>query len=409
MAESEKNKARQNEPIEVTAAATVGATSAASNRGGTTTTPDATSSRPARPRSRVVDPAGPTPIIEPKEEPVVKLEDIPELHYDPDKHPIPHQPWRRGETAGCEDPIDAPWRQRAEQLMKTAVKMVGGTVIDVTWYLTSVVVTIDEHFSQTVTKDLFLSPGPQIEFREAEEAMYRDPNDPNPEEIWADDEDQLVYTRDEQAEADLFKQTYARPEEGEEDIIKDLGEDVPLYMAEETRSDDAARVAEEAILKAEQAPHPVDAETLKIDTKALSTIAGAIVDSLETEEKELRVLERHEIVLSSPGAPDVLETQKQFDAHRGEVVVVETQDPWDSNRTLRGKLMDRNSMDVLLNIRGRLVTVPLNFVKCVRLPQAQQEWEGADSIMMDDREDYDQEIEEEEIYEEGDDEIDYEA
>jgi hypothetical protein len=25
-------------------------------------------------------------------------------------------------------------------------------------------------------------------------------------------------------------------------------------------------------------------------------------------------------------------------------------------------------MDVLLNVQGRLVTIPLNFVKCVRLP-----------------------------------------
>lgn len=49
------------------------------------------------------------------------------------------------------------------------------------------------------------------------------------------------------------------------------------------------------------------------------------------------------------------------------LTVVETQDPWESNRVLRGKLLERNSMDVIINKKGRMVTIPLNFVKCVRV------------------------------------------
>ena len=144
-------------------------------------------------------------------------------------------------------------------------------------------------------------------------------------------------------------------------------DDIPLYASQESREDDALRVSEEAELFEEMRERPLNVEVLKVDTPAVSTLAGAILDALETVEEELQVLARHEIVLTSPGAPDVLETQSQFDAHRGFDVAVETQDPWESNRTLRGKLLDRNSMDVMINQNGRMVTIPLNFVKCVRV------------------------------------------
>lgn len=65
-----------------------------------------------RSRSRVKDPAGPTPVADEEDLDEINLEDVKEFKYDPDNHPIPHQPWRRGETAGCEDPIDADWRKR---------------------------------------------------------------------------------------------------------------------------------------------------------------------------------------------------------------------------------------------------------------------------------------------------------
>lgn len=32
-----------------------------------------------------------------------------------------------------------------------------------------------------------------------------------------------------------------------------------------------------------------------------------------------------------------------------------------------GKLIDRNSMDLIINKKGHMVTIPLNFVRCVRL------------------------------------------
>jgi ribosome maturation factor RimP len=323
------------------------------------------STKSERPRSRVSDPSGSTPSLEDHEMETVNVEDIPEMQYDEDNHPIPHQPWRRGETAGCEDPIDAEWRQKAEEIMRKSVEMVGGTLIDITWYLTQVIVTIDDDWER-IPRDFLKSNGPVIEVVSPQSPMFKDPSDPNPEDIWAG-EDDIVYQRDDEAEEEIRSKMYARQEEGEEDLGIDDDEDVPLYVREETREDDALRIQEEMQLQEEQRERRVTKETLKVDTAALSNIAGAMLDALETVEDELHVLERHEIVLASRGEPDVLETQKQFDAHRGDDVAVETEDPWESNRTLRGKLVDRNSMDVIINQQGRMVTIPLNFVKCVRL------------------------------------------
>ena len=361
-------------------------------------------------RSRVSDPTGPTPEFEEREPEVVSLKDIPEFNYDPDNHPIAHQPWRRGETNGCEDPIDAEWRVKAEEIMKSAVHLVGGSVLDVTWFLTTCLVTIDEERLDDVYQDFLKSNGPPIQLVDAEDAMYKDPDEPNPEDIWADQSAVPTYERDEQAEADLKKQMYARKADDEEDLELDDENDVSLYTPQETRADDAWRVSEGDAEWEEGAEQPVDMESLHLDTAKLSTIAGAILDALETVEEECRVLLRHEIVLTSPGYPDVLESQSQFDKNRGKEITVETQDPWESNRTLRGKLMDRNSMDLILNQKGRMVTVPLNFVKCVRLKQAttndKEDYDAEKDAAYDDTEQVEQDDDVEVEYE--DDEIDYE-
>ena len=320
-----------------------------------------------RSRSRVTDPAGPSTVVEEEEEDEINLEEIEEFKYDPDNHPIPHQPWRRGITAGCEDPIDAAWRKRAEILIEKSVEMTGGKLVGVTWYLTHLLITIDDDFSE-VPIDLLKTSGPVIDVVEPEMPIFRDPDDPVPEEIWADEEMEIPsYDEEIEAEKDLKSKMYAPAEEGEESVDLDE-EEVPTFRSPETREDKALRVAEEALARDYDREYQIDIESLKINTPVISSIAEAIIEALETEEEELRVLERHEIVLCSPGAPDVLETQKDFDSHRGRDVVVETVDPWDSNRTLRGKLLDRNSMDVLINQKGRMVTIPQNFVKCVRLP-----------------------------------------
>jgi ribosome maturation factor RimP len=310
---------------------------------------------------------------------VVNVEDIPELYYDENQRPIPHQPWRRGETAGCEDVITAPWRMEAQSIIERAAGMVGAKVLDVTWYLTQLVITLDDNYENVHQYDT----GPEIDIQEPTEPIYYDPNDPNPEPIWIEDEfenDEIVYQRDEEAERDFQRNMYSRKDAFDPDdepeypgLFDDEDEEVSLFATEENRQDVVLMTTEELEERLEQEEQPVDMDALKIDTAALSTIAKAILDALNEVEDDLQILSRHEVILTSPGASDVLETQRQFDAFRGFDVIVETHDPFQSNRILRGKLLERNSMDLIINKKGRMVTIPLNFVKCVRLPPAKRE------------------------------------
>jgi ribosome maturation factor RimP len=105
----------------------------------------------------------------------------------------------------------------------------------------------------------------------------------------------------------------------------------------------------------------------KVNTAALSTIAGSIVEALKLREDELQILARHEVVLASPSNPRSLDTQTKLDAAIGKRVAVRTHDPWESNRSLYGVLVDRNALDVYINQKGRLVTIPNNFVSGVEL------------------------------------------
>jgi len=107
-----------------------------------------------------------------------------------------------------------------------------------------------------------------------------------------------------------------------------------------------------------------------VDTNSLSIIARAITEALEDEDvdKRLDILSRHEVILTSQGDEDYyIETQRQFDARRGQTVIVQTQDPFGSNRALEGQLIDRNALDVMINVEGRMVTIPMNMVAYVQI------------------------------------------
>jgi ribosome maturation factor RimP len=371
--------------------------------------------------SVVQDPDGPTPVLDPTDVETIDVDTLDELRdiSDPSElpSPIPYQPWRRGETAGCEAPIAAEWRRRAEQEITTAVASVGGRVLDVTWFLTTVLITLDDHVRPP--PDPIKDRGPVIEIIEPGAPVYRDPSDPEPDEIWAD-EDDVLYERETPEEAtaaaERLHQMYATVQPDDEDpteshvpIEETVNNEVSLYRDKETRDEVALLVAEEQKERHADSQQPMNIDTIRIDTSVLSTIAYAIVESLKLHEEEWCILKRHELLLSSPNpAKDALETQRQFDAYRNAHVVVETQDPWDSNRTLKGKLVDRNAMDVLLNIRGRLVTVPHNFVKCVRLSPGTVVSEYQDLVETEYIEDGDgldeEDFDEEELLEEDEDE-----
>lgn len=362
---------------------------------------------PRNKRSKVSDPSGPSPVIEHVEPDVIDLKDIPEAHYDENVHPIPHQPWRRGLTDGCEAPIDAEWRQEAERRIKLAVNLAGGTYIDTTWYLTWMDVTIGDDFQKNpLLKTLFRGDGPNIRVVKRRHSFFVEDEDYDPwgeegysdipKPLWQDEDDEHVFfERDFKGEIDRANRTYATAEEGESDEdlnLDSLDREVPHFVEKEYREDLALRVKTLKEIRDTQLDdewHPMQFWDEKaqehINTGGLSTIANAIIEALEEVEDDLNVLGRHKLVMSAATPKRCVDTQKDFDNARGKRVKVRTDDPWKSNRDLYGILVDRNTLDVYINQRGNMVTIPNNFVSGVELmedfdeiPDEEAEYEDED-------------------------------
>mmetsp|Transcript_25377 Transcript_25377/g.78269 ORF Transcript_25377/g.78269 Transcript_25377/m.78269 type:complete len:267 (+) Transcript_25377:474-1274(+) len=110
------------------------------------------------------------------------------------------------------------------------------------------------------------------------------------------------------------------------------------------------------------------------DAEVCAAASRAAVAALETRE-DLRVLERHSLEVTSPGATDVLTEHKQFEAFKGFDVIVKTLNPIDGGeeRTMEGKLVERTIDQVKINLKGRIVKIPWHLVGEVRLPPAKEE------------------------------------
>jgi ribosome maturation factor RimP len=394
--------------------------------------------------SKITDDEGPTPETFPDEPDLVNPSDVPGMFYEEDAVPIPHQPWRRGDTDGCQDPIDIPWRLEAEEIITLSVNAVGASVKDITWYMSSLVVTLEDSLGWQVDGP----SGPEIRVENSIAPVWFDEEDPEPEDdygVYAGEEDGRLETQDEdgnissgiandpylEREFDESTGSYfpapQRPtrsstvrnisyedfENFEDDGMKvsltdrderinrqkmnmeDFQLKLEEYAGEEglspealeekavelraryLKSEDYASYYPEEFKKVgkEEALDKLAMPSLEradgVDTDALSIIARAITDALEDPDVEdrLQILSRHEVILTSPGDEDnYIETQRHFDEMRGEVVSVQTQDPFGSNRVLKGRLVDRDALDVVINVKGRMVTIPLNMVAYVAIP-----------------------------------------
>lgn len=159
--------------------------------------------------STVIDPHGPTPHREPDPFPEIDLDSLPEAHYDEHNHPIPHQPWRRGDTDGCHDPISAPWRLEAEAIISDAASLVGCSVVDVTWYMAKVVISLDDKSFKRVVPYV---DGPEVRVAYPDHAdiisgpIYNDPTAGTDDELFTEEDEYLDYEQyDEETEYQILK------------------------------------------------------------------------------------------------------------------------------------------------------------------------------------------------------------
>lgn len=344
---------------------------------------------PVMSASTVSDPDGPSPAAKSSPIEEIDIDDIPEMHYDPAAHPVPHQPWRRGNTDGCHDPINSPWRVEAHRCIEDAVRLVGAELYDVTWYMAKCVVSIDE---QSLSSVVSYTEGPevQIEYPDEDDVgghVWEDP-DAGTEREYVTEEDELLDMEqyDEDTEFEILKAN-AVPEEDDDDDEAYDEDDLEYDEAtgEFRKPDPEIRTRAERMMemhdeaKSQDLGEPRDEKpddgsfAHPVDPLALSTVSSAIMAALSNEDLEdrLQILSRHDLILTSPlGDPVVLDSQKEFDEARGLDVYVETRDPWNSNRILGGKLVDRDAMDVIINQdnSGRLVTIPNSMIHQVLKP-----------------------------------------
>lgn len=112
-----------------------------------------------------------------------------------------------------------------------------------------------------------------------------------------------------------------------------------------------------------------------VDLKVVETAHRAILDALEAHDEELQILTRHELEVSSKGAKNILDSEREFEAFKGFDVVVKTLAPdgIDKREPLYGKLVGRDVHETTINIRGRPVRIPNHLVEEVRLPEANEE------------------------------------
>lgn len=86
-----------------------------------------------------------------------------------------------------------------------------------------------------------------------------------------------------------------------------------------------------------------------LDAEDVSRATQAVIRALEVEDERLRILDRHELEVGTPGATDVLQKQRDFVTFKGFDVLVDTENPIEpgQKRTLQGSLVRLSITDLV--------------------------------------------------------------
>jgi hypothetical protein len=85
--------------------------------------------------------------------------------------------------------------------MTLSAATAGATVLDVTWFLTSVVITIENDLSKVPQ----YQGGPEVVYESPGPVAYFNPDNPSPEDITPDEEEEFLWERDAAVEEEMKK------------------------------------------------------------------------------------------------------------------------------------------------------------------------------------------------------------
>mmetsp|Transcript_28812 Transcript_28812/g.54164 ORF Transcript_28812/g.54164 Transcript_28812/m.54164 type:complete len:130 (-) Transcript_28812:288-677(-) len=106
----------------------------------------------------------------------------------------------------------------------------------------------------------------------------------------------------------------------------------------------------------------------------VTQLAKAINAALDDNEIGLLIAETHEIEVTTPGASNELVGDIMFQAYKGFEVQCQFQDPKKkTNKTIEGRLVERNDEFTVINIKGRMKKINNDMVVSVKLPKAKKE------------------------------------
>ena len=107
--------------------------------------------------------------------------------------------------------------------------------------------------------------------------------------------------------------------------------------------------------------------------EALSSAHRDLYARFELREADLDVVARYEIVVASPGIGQFLRTRRDFESFRGFPVVVNVKEEYKKKKTFEGTLVERDTEDVSISLKGRIVKIPRTLIETVSLPKAKFE------------------------------------
>lgn len=183
------------------------------------------------------------------------------------------------------------------------------------------------------------------------------------EEIYGDDDIELEYT-----------------DEDESDDVDDDGEEADFDNDEDNdgtfQGDDIAADGNAAINDSTFSEVSIELESEGVQPRGvdISALARAINIAFDDGGVGLAIAEAHEIEVTTPGASDELQGPVMFRAYKGFDVLVTFMDPKKkTNKTIEGKLHERNNEFTVINIKGRMKKIKNDMLVSVKLPKAMKE------------------------------------